>query len=428
MNFLLLPLIGAGAGLAVLFLLILVRQFLFVCRPNEILIFSGRRFQLEDGSSVGYLVLHGGWRVMVPFLEKVDRMDLTAMTIQLEVHNAYSKGGIPLQVQAVAYVKVSSDPRKVNHAVERFLGRDPSEIRVVAKESLEGHLRGIIARMTPEQVNEDRLTFAEELIRETAEDFDRLGLALDTLKVQSVTDDVAYLDSIGRERLANVLSHAEIAESSAKADAEEAQAEAKRQGEVANEQAEMVVKKGENAYRQVVAELEAKAKSEEERAEQQALAARAKAQQKLQEIRATLENLRLQADVVLPAQFQRQAAEMRARAEAATIAADGEALAEVLDLLTKTWLDAGPDAKDIFLIQQLEVTLAKVVERVKQLEIGEVTLLDGGDGQALASHIASMPAMVASLFDEFRNTTGVDVVGILSDSRARRSEPLEGGA
>ena len=406
--------LGISAGVALLALIFVAKQFLYVCRPNEILIFSGTKYTLEDGSQIGYKVLHGGFKFRVPFIEKVDQMDLTTMAIQLEVHNAYSKGGIPLHLQAVAYVKVSSDARKVNHAVERFLGRDPSEIRLVAKESLEGHLRGIVARMTPEEVNEDRLKFAEEIMRETMEDFDRLGLTLDTLKVQSVADDVAYLDSIGRERLANVLSSAEIAESTAKADAEEAQAEAKRQGEVANEQAETVIKQRRNAYRQVLAELEAKAKSEEERADQQALAARATAEQKLQEIRAKLENLRLAADRVLPAQFDKQAAEMRARAEAATIAADGEALTEVLSMLTDTWLEAGPDAKDIFLIQQLEATLTTVTERVKALQIGEVTLLDKGDGMALAHHLASLPATVAAVFNEFRHTTGVDVTGILS--------------
>jgi flotillin len=406
-------------GLALLFVVLVLKQFLYVCRPNEILIFSGRRYTLEDGSEVGYRVVHGGWAFRIPILEKVDRMDLRTIPIDLAAHNAYSKGGIPLDLQAAAYVKVSSDPRKVNNAIERFLGRDPAEIRTVAKESLEGHLRGIVARMTPEEVNEDRLKFAEEMVHETTEDFDRLGLQLDTLKVQSVSDQVAYLDSIGRERLAEVLSRAEIAESTAKADAEEAQAEANRQGQIANEQAETEIRQNENAYRKAVAEYEALAKAEEERAEQLALAARARAEQKLQEIRARLENLRLQADTVLPADFEKSASEMRARAEAATIAADGEALAEVLRMLTEVWISAGEDAKDIFLIQQLEATLKAVTERVQAMDIGEVTILDSGDGRALAGHMAALPATVASVFDELSNTTGIDVTGILAGQRQK---------
>ncbi len=390
--------LGAALGLVIVGLVFVLKQFLYVCRPNEIMIFSGRRYALEDGSVVGYKVVHGGWAVRVPVLEKVDRMDLRTIPIDLSAHNAYSQGGIPLDVQAVAYVKITSDPRRVNNAVERFLGRDPAEIRTVAKESLEGHLRGIIARMTPEEVNEDRLKFAQEMVQETHEDFDRLGLTLDTLKVQSVSDQVAYLDSIGRERLASVLSTAEIAESTAKADAEEAQAAAGQKGKVADEQAEAAIKQRENAYRQVLAEFEARAKAEEERAEQAALAARATAEQRLQEIRTKLEALRLQADRVLPADAAKESEQMRARAEAATIVADGEALAEVLRMMSQTWLSAGEDAKDIFLIQQLEATLHKVTERVKGLEIGEVTLLDRGDGRALAEHLAALPAAMSRAF------------------------------
>ena len=401
-------------GLAIVAFVFVAKQFLFVGRPNELLIFSGREYTAEDGKTRGYHVVHGGFAWRVPLLEKVDRMILTTHPIELNVSNAYSKGGIPLTVHAIANVKVSSDPQKYGSAIERFLGRDTNEIRQVAKESLEGHLRGIIARMTPEEVNEDRLKFAEELVAEAGEDFDRLGLNLDTLKVQMVSDDVSYLDSIGRERLANVLASAEISESTAKADAEEAQADYTQQGQVANEQAETIIKKRENALRQRLAELEAQARSEEERAEQGALAARARAEQHLQEIRAKLEHLRLSADVVLPAGAQRKASEMKARADAAQIATDGEALAEVLEMMRASWVKAGPDAKDIFLIQQLENVMSTVTDKVKNMEIGEVTILDGGQGNALPQHIASMPATVKAVLREFRETTGVDVTGILA--------------
>jgi flotillin len=406
--------LGAGVGLAFVSLVFLAKQFLFVGRPNELFIFSGRSYTLPDGSTVGYRVVHAGFAYRIPYLEKVDRMDLRTIPIELNITNAYSKGGIPLALHAIANVKISSDPRSYNNAIERFLGRDPDEIRQVAKETLEGHLRGIIARMTPEEVNEDRLKFANELVNEAGDDFDRLGLTLDTLKVQSVSDDVSYLDSIGRERLANVLSTAEIAESTAKADAEEEQAKYAREGEVANQRSEMAVKQRENELRRRMAELEAQAKSEEEKAQQEALAARARAEQGLQEIRARLEHLRLSADTVLPAEARRKASEMRARADSAHIASDGEAQAQVLDMMRQEWVKAGADAKDIFLIQQLETVISTVTERVKKTQIGEVTLIDGGDGTALPQHMAALPATVASVLRELRETTGVDVTGILA--------------
>jgi flotillin len=410
---------GLSAGLAVVTAVFVATRYLHVGRPNELLIFSGRSHQLSDGSEVGYRVIHGGYTFQWPILEESARMDLRTIPIELHVTNAYSSGGIPLALHAVANVKVSSDSRRYTNAIERFLGRDPAEIKQVAKETLEGHLRGIIARMTPEEVNEDRLKFANELVDEAGEDFNRLGLTLDTLKVQSVSDDVEYLDSIGRERLANVLAEAEIAESTAKADAEEAQAHFSREGEVANERAETAIKKRENELRKVVADLEAKAKSEEERAEQAALAARARSEQNLQKIRAKLEHLRLSADQVLPADAERKASQLRARAEAAHIAADGEAMATVLRMMTEAWVRAGDDARDIFLIQQLETVLKTVTDRVNQLDIGEVTILDGGDGKALPGHVAALPATVAAVLKEFSETTGVDVTGILAGSATR---------
>ena len=83
-------------------------------------------------------------------------------------------------------------------------------------------------------------------------------------------------------------------------------------------------------------------------------------------------------------------------------------------MMTTAWLNAGEDAKDIFLIQQLEEVLKTVVARVKGLQVHEVTLIDGGDGQALPRHVASFPAMVRQVLEELHASTGVDVTGILA--------------
>ena len=101
------------------------------------------------------------------------------------------------------------------------------------------------------------------------------------------------------------------------------------------------------------------------------LQARAEAEQKLQAIRKKLEETRLQAEAVLPAQAAQQASAFAARGEAATIEENGKALADVLKLLTTAWVSAGTDAKDIFLIQNLEQILRTVVDRVKAVEVDE---------------------------------------------------------
>lgn len=417
-------LVGGGLASALVVLVAVLKSFLYICKPNEILIFSGRQYQLEDGSSMGYRIVTGGRALRIPLFETIERMDLTTIPIDVSINNAYSKGGIPLKVHAIANVKVSSNPQIVTNAVERFLGRDPAEIKRVAKETLEGHLRGVLANLTPEEVNEDRLKFANTIREDVTEDFDRLGLHLDTLKVQSVSDDVEYLDSIGREQIANVLRDAAIAESNAKAMAEEEEADATATGSVAEERAEMAIRQRANQMRKLVAELEAKARSEEERAEQQALAARSREEQKLQQIRAKLEHLRLMADRVLPADAERKASEMRSRSEAAHIAADGAAMAEVLRMMTETWIKAGDNAGDIFLLQQIENVLGVVVERVQALELGEVTLLDSGDGRAIPQHVAAMPATVSAVLREFREATGLDIANILS-GESHSSKALE---
>src|SRR5690606_32297893 len=125
---------------------------------------------------------------------------------------------------AIANVKIHSDPNLLRNAIERFLGREKNEIRIVAQQTLEGALREVLAQMTPEQVNEDRLTFAENLIKSVADDLDKLGLELDTLKIQNVSDDTSYLDSLGRPRIAEVLRDAENAENQAMQETSEAEA------------------------------------------------------------------------------------------------------------------------------------------------------------------------------------------------------------
>ncbi|MEL6345895.1 MAG: SPFH domain-containing protein [Myxococcota bacterium] len=410
---------GGGIGMGLLVLIGLARQFLYIGRPNELLIFYGRGQSSQP-------MLGGGRRWLIPVLENVERMPMNTIPIDVQVTNAYSRGGIPLDVHAVANVKISNEPSQVNNAIERFMGRDREELRRVAKETLEGHLRGVLATLTPEEVNEDRLKFANTLVEETDEDFDKLGLWLDTLKIQAVSDSVNYLESIGRKRIAEVIRDAEIAESDAKSAAEEAEANQRQIGDVAVQQSETAIVERRNALRQLTAQLEATAQSEEETAQAAARQARATAEAELQEIRRELEQLRLQADVVLPAQAQQAAEALRAAGEAASIEEHGRAQAQVLQMMTDAWLMAGDDARDIFLIQQLEDVLRSVVTQVKGLDIDEVTLLDGGDGQALPRHLASFPATVRQILDELQTSTGIDVTGILAGAARDASKNTEG--
>ncbi|MEN9216704.1 MAG: SPFH domain-containing protein [Gloeomargarita sp. HHBFW_bins_162] len=393
--------------------LVLLGQIVYICNPNEILIFSGREHRLSSGQKVGYRVVFGGASIRIPIIESVDRMDLTTMPVQVEVKNAYSAGGIPLQIQAIANIKVSSAPSIVGNAIERFLGRKREEIIRVAKETLEGNLRGVVATLTPEQVNEDRLEFADRISRYVERDLSKLGLQLDTLKIQSVSDEVDYLNSIGRRQIASMIRDAKIAESNAEREAETAAAESRRAAEVAQKESQAAIQQKQNEHRKKKAELDLQARAEEERTEAIAQETRAKAEQELQSVRAELERLRLEADVILPAQAQRQAQELLARGQAATLAANAKATAAVTDMLSEVWQEYGQDASAILLIQQLETLLATAAQVPQKLNLGQVNVIDSGNGRALATLMRAYPEMIQQFFHQADQTLGVNLSGVL---------------
>jgi flotillin len=335
----------------------------------------------------------------------------------VEVHDAYSKGGTPLNIQAIANVKISSDPSVVGNAIERFLDHDRSEVVRVAQETLEGNLRGVVATLTPEQVNEDRLKFAERIALDVSRDLIKLGLQLDTLKIQSVSDKVNYLSSLGRKQIALVIRDAEIAESDAIAQAEQVEAQCQEHSEVAKTQDQIVILEKENELRKIKAKLERQARSEEEITIAAAKEKKAKAEQVLQALRAELERLRLEADEVLPAEAQRQAQELRARGEAALFAENAQAAALVNDMLSQVWQQTGSDASELFLIQQIETVLKEAVQIPGRLQLDNVNVIDNGDGKAIASMVKVYPEIVGQFLESINQTLGIDVVGTLNRSK-----------
>ncbi len=425
------PVIGGAvaAGFGILFFLILVKNFLYICRPNEVLIFTGRKRVDSNGNDIGPMIImpHGAselvddypgtgrgrsWRI--PILERVDKMDITEISTDIVVQNAYSKGNIPLKIHAIANVKIHSDPRLIRNAIERFLGRSRQEIQIVAQQTLEGALREVLAQMTPEEVNEDRLRFADELINSAKDDLDKLGLQLDTLKIQNVSDETNYLDSLGRPLIAAALRDAENAENQAQQETTEAQAMANQHAQVAKAEAETEVLMKRNALAKLKAELDGNARAVEEEAAAAAKTARAEAERGLQAERKQLENLRLQADVVIPAQIHREAEMIKAKGDAAPTIENGAAVVEVLRVTSEAWKTMGSQAKEIWVIQHLDEIIKTVVDNMKGMEVEEVSVLDPGDGSGLSSYASAYPQTVAAILRTLKDTTGVDVPAILS--------------
>ena len=408
--------LALGAAVAILVALAIVRSLLRIARPNVALIFSGKKYRRPDGTVLPYRVLLQGERAFrIPIIQRVDELDMRLLPVDIVVQNAYSAGNIPLHIHAVANVKIYSDERYIGNAIERFLGRGPAEVQLVAQQTLEGAVREVIATLTPEEVNEDRLAFAQKLAEAAFDDLRKLGLKVDTLKIQTVSDDTGYLDSLGRPRIAAALRDAENAENEAQQQITQAQAEAQRRAEVAKAEAETEILQKQNELRQIRAELDGEALAVEREADAAAKTARAEAEKALQTLRADLEKKRLEADVVIPAEAQRQAKAILAVGEAAPTVENGSAAVRVLELMSDAWKAMGPKAKELYVIQHLEEIVGTVVDQLQDVEVQEVNVLDPGDGSGLASYAATYPKMVAQVMAALAESTGVDVPAILSN-------------
>ena len=312
------------AVVAVLVIFTAISKLLLISQPNEVIILSGRRRKLESGVEVGYRMIRGGRALRIPLLEKASRMSLETIPIELAVNNAYSKGGIPLAVDAIANIKVDSSEPAFGNAVERFLEMSEEEIQKIAKETLEGNLRGVLASLTPEEVNEDRLKFAEVLMDEADTDLQKLGIQLDTLKITNITDERDYLDSIGRMKTAEVIANAKKAEADKKAEAEEAEAHGHERAEKAKARAKLEIETYQISTNRdiAIAESEKQALTEEAQAKatERSEKAKALAQQEI-------ENTQIASQQAVARQRASQEAETReaeAQAKARAERADAE--------------------------------------------------------------------------------------------------------
>lgn len=404
-------LIIAGVAIvAIMAVFGVIRANLKICQPNELLIFSGKKRQLPDGSTLGYRIIRGGRAFRIPIIEQVDRLVLNTIPIDLMVSNAYSKGGIPLTVRAIANVKIASNEPEINNAVERLLGKPLGDVQSIAKETLEGNLRGVLATLTPEEVNDDRLKFAKTLLDEADNDLSALGLQLDTLKIQSVEDDRGYLDAIGRQRTAQIISAAEITE-----------AEQRQHARLAEAVADKSIAEAENEVRIVKAQLSAEAEAEEAKISVAAKVAEARAEQELAEQEITLAEKRQRSRVIVAAEAERQAKEEEAKGNAARILEDGQAEVEVLRRKLELWKQAGTDAERLFLIQMLPDILKQVVGTVDNLKIDKITVVDsgqGGGGTGVPAVFNQIAGATPALLESLKATTGIDVAGLLNKAAA----------
>ena len=402
-------------GVACVAIALVVKNLLYVCEPNEVLIFSGRA-RRYGASALGFRIIRGGRAVRVPIFESVSRMDLTNMIVEVEVRNAYSSKGIPLTVHGVANVKIPGTEPRIHNSIERFLGRSREEIMRVARETLEGNLRGVLATLTPEEVNQDKEVFAKQLIKEAGEDFEKIGLELDTLKIQNVHDEVGYLDAIGRQEGARIRRDAQVAEAEAQAQAAEVRWSTHMRGELRKVEAEINVAVKLNETRVADATTKREALIAEQQAAVQAGIAQATAEVKMQDARIEQVRRQLSADVIAPARAAQSEAIARARADAAEIVEQGKATAKVLvDMATSYRADSAA-GRDVLLMQKLMPVLKKVSGTIGNLNVDRLTVIGSGKGESSDEPLASK---LINMSEQIKAATGVDVPAAL---RARLGE------
>ena len=402
---------GSAAGYWV------IRNFYHICQPSEVLIFAGSRSKSSDGRSVGYRLVKGGSSIQTPLLERTFRMDLSNMIIDLKVSNAYSKGGIPLKVDGVANIKIAGEEPTIHNAIERLLGKSRKQIEQLAKETLEGNLRGVLASLTPEQVNEDKIAFAKSLLDEAEDDLEKLGLVLDSLQIQNISDDVQYLDSIGRKQQADMLRDARIAEAHAKAKSIIRESENNKLVALRRIERDLEVSKADAERRVRDALTKRVAMVAEAESEVGAKIAKTQAEVAVQKERIKQVEQQLVADVVAPAEAECERAIAKAKGNAATIIEDGKAQVEGTKSLAESWQAAGANAREIFLLQKLDILLKAMSSSIPDVNIKNVTMVDAQDG--------SNATKMAAFIEQLRQTTGMDVVDIVN--RITDKKPIQLG-
>jgi flotillin len=207
--------------LAILFC-VFVFALLFAARytkvgPNEVLIISGRTHRVSDGrggeKEVGFRIKKGGGTFVVPILEKAEILSLELMTIDVKTPSVYAISGVPVRVDGVAQIKVRGEETAIRTAAEQFLSKTPTEVMSIAHQTLEGHLRAIIGKLTVEELYKDRDKFAQNVQSESASDFANMGLQIVSFTIKEVQDDQGYLDALGKPKIAEVKKEAIVGQS-----------------------------------------------------------------------------------------------------------------------------------------------------------------------------------------------------------------------
>ncbi len=420
------------------------------CPSDKILVIYGKVGNDKSGQTRTAKCIHGGAAFIVPIIQSYQYMDLTPISLNVDLKNALSKQHIRVDVPSRFTVGISTEPGVMQNAAERLLGLKLTEIQELAKDIILGQLRLVIATMDIEEINSDRDKFLLAVSNNVEIELKKIGLRLINVNITDINDESGYIIALGKEAAAKAINDAKKSVAEKDRDGEIGQANARRDQRIQVAAADADAIKGENAAKVEVAQSEAARREKEAEALKIATAAEAvqsakakeeayQAQKQAELTRAELERATQQADVIIKAQIEKEQAEIeaeaeaevtrrRAQGEADAIYAKMEAQAKgVKEMLSKQAEGirelvqaAGGDADAavrLMIADKLQDLMAIQVDAIKNIKIDKVTVWDsmGGNGDntpTTANFIAGMAKSIPPINELFKQA-GMEIPSYL---------------
>src|SRR5687768_11461532 len=229
--------------------------------PNQVLVISGRQYRQADPDGTvhtrGFRIVKGGGTFVLPVVEKIDLLSLELLTIDVQTPEVYTSKGVPVKVDGVAQIKVKGDDISIATAAEQFLSKGTEEIKNIAMQTLEGHLRAILGTLTVEEIYQNRDMFAAKVQEVAAGDMANMGLGIVSFTIRDIRDTQGYLDALGKPRIAQVKRDAQIAQAEADRDAMIKSSQATQAGQEAKFAADSKIAEAQRDYQTNVAGYQA---------------------------------------------------------------------------------------------------------------------------------------------------------------------------
>ncbi|MGN0610402.1 MAG: flotillin family protein [Ruminiclostridium sp.] len=405
-------LIAICAAVAIVFALIMgILSRYRKCPSDKILVIYGKVGSDKDGQARSAKCVHGGAAFIMPIIQSYQFMDLTPISINVDLKNALSKQNIRVDVPSRFTVGISTEPGIMQNAAERLLGLRMNEIQELAKDIIFGQLRLVVATMEIEEINNDRDKFLVAVSNNVEIELKKIGLRLINVNVTDINDESGYIEALGKEAAAKAINDAKKSVAEKDRDGEIGQANAQRDQRIQVAAANALAIKGENESKIEVAQSEALRREKEAESMRVATAAEAVqaakakeeayiAQQQAEQTRAALETATQQADIIVKAKIAKEQAEIEAeaKAEVARRTAKGEAdalyakmeaqargaqeiLVKQAEGMRELVSAAGGNADSaikLILANNMEELMKIQVEAIKNIKIDKVTVWDSG--------------------------------------------------